>query len=173
MPGTIYLIRNGGLYKIGVTNDLDRRMKELEPDEILAAQVTAYYLEEEKELHKRYKHCRVPQTEYFRLTQEEVKEVLYELTGDGVPYWVNEAKADLKDSWFHTRMSWAIFVGFIATTHLISYLEGQNPLLNTVNQLVEIPIGLFLFLYAITSSGKVLIDFVYQNLKISKWERET
>jgi hypothetical protein len=94
MPGTIYFIRNEDIYKIGVTNDLDRRMKELMPDEILAIQVTAYYLDYEKELHQKYSHCRIPQTEYFRLSPDEVNDVCNRLASDTNQLYVDEENSD-------------------------------------------------------------------------------
>ena len=39
----------------------------------------------EKLLHKRYKERRIPQTEYFRLTPEEVEEASYLLGGGDLP----------------------------------------------------------------------------------------
>ncbi len=67
MSGWIYLIRNGGLYKIGVTKHIINRMKQLKPDEILVKSYISNYIELEKHLHVRYKKFRIPQTEYFRL----------------------------------------------------------------------------------------------------------
>ena len=50
-------------------------MKELKPDEVIAGKEAANMRGIEKLLHKRYKHQRIPQTEYFRLTSEEVDEL--------------------------------------------------------------------------------------------------
>ena len=36
VPGFVYLIRNKDLFKIGITICLQRRMKELKPDEVVA-----------------------------------------------------------------------------------------------------------------------------------------
>lgn len=134
MPGTVYFIRNQDLYKIGITSDLDRRMKELKPDEIMATMVTAYFQEYEKELHSRYKHCRIPQTEYFRLSTEEVKEVLFELTGDGIPHWASESKGMAKHSWLNTLRSFALALitilgagilnKYVITDSILSILAG-------------------------------------------------
>jgi predicted GIY-YIG superfamily endonuclease len=72
--GYVYLIRNGDLHKIGVTMDLERRMKELRPDEIIAVYQAVNVAGVERLLHSRYKDVRLPQTEYFRLRQEQVRE---------------------------------------------------------------------------------------------------
>ncbi len=74
MKGWIYLIRNGDLYKIGVTQNLDRRLKELKPDETICTVLTENYLFLEKQLHKRYKNVRIPQSEYFRLSKPQLFE---------------------------------------------------------------------------------------------------
>ena len=36
MSGFVYLIRNKDLYKIGITQNLEQRMKALKPDEIIS-----------------------------------------------------------------------------------------------------------------------------------------
>jgi len=82
VPGFVYLIRNKDLYKIGITVSIKRRVKELKPDEVIAVKEAANMRGIEKLLHSRYKHQRIPQTEYFRLTTEEVDEAVYLLGGE-------------------------------------------------------------------------------------------
>lgn len=79
--GYVYLIRNGDLHKIGVTMNLERRMKELRPDEVIAVYQAVNVTGVERLLHSRYKDVRLPQTEYFRLSQEQVREVKSVLNG--------------------------------------------------------------------------------------------
>ena len=74
MAGIIYLIRNGDLHKIGTTKNLQRRMKELKPDKIIRTLERTDYREIEKELHRKYKDVRLPQSEYFRLTESQLNE---------------------------------------------------------------------------------------------------
>ena len=76
---TVYLIRNGGLHKIGITTDFDRRMRELAPDHVQAClnldgdeNFTAADIE--RTLHARFKPRRIPQTEYFRLSNDDILE---------------------------------------------------------------------------------------------------
>ena len=52
MSGFVYLIRNKDLYKIGITQNLEQRMKALKPDEILSTMQTENYEALEKKLHK-------------------------------------------------------------------------------------------------------------------------
>lgn len=73
--GFVYLIRNGDLCKIGITENLLRRMDELKPDEILNVVRCPNFVEVEKQLHSRYKDVRLPQTEYFRLTEDQIQAV--------------------------------------------------------------------------------------------------
>ena len=82
VPGFVYLIRNKDLYKIGITVSIKRRVKELKPDEVIAVKEAANMRGIEKLLHKRYKHQGIPQTEYFRLTSDEVDEAVYLLGGE-------------------------------------------------------------------------------------------
>lgn len=73
--GYTYFIRNGGLFKIGITENLIRRVNELSPDELLNVVRCVNYQDVERELHRKFKDVRLPQTEYFRLSDSQVQEV--------------------------------------------------------------------------------------------------
>ncbi|QVV66757.1 GIY-YIG nuclease family protein [Synechococcus sp. LA31] len=75
MAGFVYLIRNGDLHKIGRTDNLQRRFKQLQPDEIVQVLETDRSRDLEHELHEQFKVKRLPQTEYFRLDEAEVNQV--------------------------------------------------------------------------------------------------
>tara|TARA_Y100001968_G_scaffold266533_1_gene256093 strand:+ start:516 stop:1055 length:540 start_codon:yes stop_codon:yes gene_type:complete len=75
MRGWLYLIKNGDLYKIGITKNFDIRMKQLKPDNIIARLYSSEYKQLEREFHKRYKNCRIPQTEYFRLDDFQLRDI--------------------------------------------------------------------------------------------------
>ena len=72
--GFVYFVRNDGIYKIGITDNLLRRIKELKPDEILNSVRCSNYQAIEKTMHAHFKNRRIPQTEYFRLDAAEVEE---------------------------------------------------------------------------------------------------
>ncbi len=74
MVGYVYLIRNGDLHKIGITRNLKRRMSELRPDSIVSILETEHFVSLERNLHKRFKQVRIPQTEYFRLSPSQLLE---------------------------------------------------------------------------------------------------
>ncbi|MBD1192869.1 GIY-YIG nuclease family protein [Vulcanococcus sp. Clear-D1] len=73
--GFVYLIRNQDLFKIGITLDLKRRMEELKPDEIVNTIKCKNFRDVEKDLHSLFRNERLPQTEYFRLDQEQVQRI--------------------------------------------------------------------------------------------------
>lgn len=73
--GYVYLVRNDDLHKIGHTENLTRRIKQLQPCTVIQTLKTDRSLNLEKELHKKYKSVRIPQTEYFRLSDKQVEEV--------------------------------------------------------------------------------------------------
>lgn len=73
--GFVYLIRNQDIYKIGITQNLLQRMQQLKPDEIIDSVRCSNYVVLEKEIHKEFKACRIPQTEYFRLDQKQIKQI--------------------------------------------------------------------------------------------------
>ena len=80
--GFVYFIRNKDLYKIGKTNNMLRRMKQLEPDELLDSVRCSNYHQLERQVQAQFKAVRIPQTEYYRLNKEQVKKV-YELLRKG------------------------------------------------------------------------------------------
>ena len=73
--GFVYFIRNQDLYKIGITQNLLRRLNQLNPSEVLDVVRCSNFKELEKELHTKFTDTRIPQTEYFRLTPTQVEEV--------------------------------------------------------------------------------------------------
>ena len=75
MSGWLYLIRNRGLHKIGITKNFENRMRQLKPDNVVAKLYTSDFLKLERELHNRYKKYRIPQTEYFRLKDCHIQEI--------------------------------------------------------------------------------------------------
>ena len=70
--GFVYLIRNGDLCKIGITENFLRRIDQLKPDEVLNVVRCENFKELEKDLHSFFKDVRLPQTEYFRLSREQI-----------------------------------------------------------------------------------------------------
>ena len=77
--GYIYVIANQDLTKIGITTDLKRRMKELKPDKIYATAWLSSFESLERKLHARYSSERIPQTEYFRLSQFQLDNLIQEV----------------------------------------------------------------------------------------------
>ena len=78
--GFVYLIRNQDIYKIGITDNLLRRFNQLKPDEVLNVVRCSNFESLEKELHKKFKEYRIPQTEYFRLSKNQIEQVNIEMT---------------------------------------------------------------------------------------------
>ena len=78
--GFVYLIRNDDIYKIGITDNLLRRFNQLKPDEVLNVVRCSNYEKLEKELHKKFKKNRIPQSEYFRLDKNQIEQVNDEMT---------------------------------------------------------------------------------------------
>ena len=73
--GFVYFIRNKDIHKIGITQNMLQRMEQLKPDELLDSVRCSNYKELEREIHNKFKGCRIPQTEYFRLEKEEIEEI--------------------------------------------------------------------------------------------------
>ena len=77
--GFVYFIRNEDIFKIGITDNLLRRFNQLKPDEVLNVVRCSNYESLEKEIHKKFKKNRIPQTEYFRLNNYQIEQVNIEM----------------------------------------------------------------------------------------------
>ena len=67
-------------FKIEISDNLLRRFNQLKPDEVLNVVRCSNYESLEKDLHKKYKEFRIPQTEYFRLNKNQIEQVNIEMT---------------------------------------------------------------------------------------------
>ena len=68
-------IRNQDIYKIGITENLLNRMSQLNPDEIIDVIKCRNFRDLERNLHREFKEFRIPQTEYFRLSNKQLRSV--------------------------------------------------------------------------------------------------
>lgn len=97
--GMIYLIRHAGsdLHKIGITLDWARRSKQLEIGEKVQPVKVSRVLSPgklERDLHTRFAAQRLPQSEWFHLSEQQVQLVLHEFASHEAKYkaWVNRLK---------------------------------------------------------------------------------
>ena len=58
----------------------ERRFNQLKPDEVLNVVRCSNFESLEKQLHKKFKEYRIPQTEYFRLSKSQIEQVNIEMT---------------------------------------------------------------------------------------------
>ena len=123
MNGWLYLIKNGELYKIGITTDFERRMRQLKPDCIVAKLYSYEFKKLERELHKKYKDVRIPQTEYFRLQHNQVIEIKKRLSNF---YYPMSITLDV----FIKSISW-LLVSFIT----VLFITSLN--INDVNNVLK------------------------------------
>ena len=72
MSGFVYLMKNGDLYKLGCTNNLKSEATKMKPGEIISSFKTNDPKSFEVRLLRLYKKKRIPDTNYFRLSESEV-----------------------------------------------------------------------------------------------------
>ena len=84
MAGYVYLIRVGDLYRIGKADNLDKKIRKLKPDELLASIMTKEPETLEARLLRKYKSQRIPETGYLKLTKRQISECKkqFELKGN-------------------------------------------------------------------------------------------
>ena len=83
MADFVYLIRNGDLYNIGLTEDLDLLKKRLAPGILEAALETNDAKTILAILRKKYSAQCLPQSSYYRLTKTESRECIKQLEKGG------------------------------------------------------------------------------------------
>ncbi len=162
MIGWLYLIRNRDLYKIGVTKNLEIRMRQLKPDSIVSILYTKDFLKLERELHTRYKKFRIPQTEYFRLQKFHLKEIKQRIFKDDYPMsmivWVF-----IRSLIFILLLSFLMFL-FIS----LNFNNINIIILNSLLWMERISFG-FSFISIFVNSGKYfsfLSEFKYRLSKL-------
>ena len=81
MSGFVYLMKNGDLYKLGCTNNLKSEASKMKPGKIISSFKTNEPKSFEVRLLRLYKKKRIPDTNYFRLSESEVNNCKIHLEG--------------------------------------------------------------------------------------------
>ena len=113
MSGFVYLIKNGDLYKLGCTTNLKSEASKMKPGKIISSFKTNEPKSFEVRLLRLYRKKRIPDTNYFRLSESEVNNCKKHLEGkSNFPKTLNdELRIGLNGSLF-----------FAAITFIISFL---------------------------------------------------
>ena len=116
MKEFVYLMKNGDLYKLGCTSNLVSEASKLKPGEIVSSFKTKHPKSFEARLLRLYKKKRIPDTNYFRLSEAEVDNCKRHLEG----------KSDLpKSLGDELRIGLNGSLLFASITFLISYLISK------------------------------------------------
>ena len=81
MSEFVYLMKNGDLYKLGCTSNLENEASKMKPGKIISSLKTEYPKSFEARLLRLYKKKRIPDTSYFRLSESEVDNCKNHLDG--------------------------------------------------------------------------------------------
>ena len=81
MSEFVYLMKNGDLYKLGCTSNLESEASKLKPGKIISFFKTKDSKSFEVRLLRLYKKRRIPDTNYFRLSESEVDNCKKHLEG--------------------------------------------------------------------------------------------
>tara|TARA_Y100001968_G_C19318434_1_gene697937 strand:+ start:169 stop:729 length:561 start_codon:yes stop_codon:yes gene_type:complete len=79
MSEIVYLIRLGDLYRLGSTKDMDKLIKRLKPDKVISTFRTTDPKGFEARLLRRYRESRIPETGYFKFTNEQLNDCIKQL----------------------------------------------------------------------------------------------
>jgi len=110
MSGFVYLMKNGDLYKLGCTTDLKSEASKMKPGEIISSFKTNNPKSFEVRLIRLYKKKRIPDTNYFRLSESEVNNCKKHLEGkSSLPKSLNdELRIGLNGSLLFATISFTI-----------------------------------------------------------------
>ena len=122
MASYVYLIQNGDLFNIGFTSNLERTRIGLRPGELIAFLITDNPEPLIKNLRKAYLDNRLPGSDYYRLSNSQVKECRFLLEDDGSN---NYFQPILKGS---SLIIFFIFSWLLMTYFIIEF--GVNPVLS-------------------------------------------
>ena len=81
MSEFVYLMKNGDLYKLGCTSNLESETRKMKPGKIIACFETKDPKSFEARLLRLYRRRRIPDTNYFRLSESEVHNCTKHLEG--------------------------------------------------------------------------------------------
>ena len=81
MSEFVYLMKNGDLYKLGCTSNLEIEANKMKPGKIISSYKTKDPKSFEARLLRLYKRKRIPDTNYFRLSEAEVDNCKKHLDG--------------------------------------------------------------------------------------------
>ena len=81
MSEFVYLMKNGDLYKLGCTSNLKSEVNKMKPGELISFFKTDDPKSFEARLLRKYKKKRIPDTNYFRLSESEVDNCKKHLEG--------------------------------------------------------------------------------------------
>ena len=81
MSEFVYLMKNGDLYKLGCTTNLKSEASKMKPGEIISSFKTNDPKSFQVRLLRLYKKKRIPDTNYFRLSESEVNNCIKHLEG--------------------------------------------------------------------------------------------
>ena len=119
MSEFVYLMKNGDLYKLGCTSDLESEASKMKPGKI----ISSFQAEEPKSFQARllrlYKKKRIPDTNYFRLSESEVDNCRNHLEGkSNLPKKLSdELTIGLNGSLFFSSI--VFFISFFITKMII------------------------------------------------------
>ena len=134
MAGYVYLIRVGDLYRIGKADNLEKKIKQLNPDEVLSSILTREPDTLKARLLRKYKYQRIPETGYLKLSKRQLLECKkqFELKGN-LPHTLDaEVSITLFASFLIFGLTILLFnyLGFgFLKSFAYSFIVGSIPML--------------------------------------------
>ena len=134
MSGYVYLIRVGDLYRIDKTDNLQKKIKKLNPDELLFSILTKEPETLKARLLRKYRYQRIPDTGYLRLSERQLLDCQkqFELRGN-LPHTLDaEVSISLFASLLFFLFSFLLFyylnLGFL-NSFGYSFIVGSVPMI--------------------------------------------
>jgi hypothetical protein len=139
VSGTLYVLKDlqmGG-YKIGISASIKDRLRALKVGtkaEVIGLWESHNYTDLERMLHKRYDHCRIPQSEWFALSSDELDKVIYWLNTNATQKQCNH-KATVRPT-----INWQYILIGVCFTYLFVSIYMINQRLSELAPLIQLPL---------------------------------
>ncbi|WP_235619525.1 MULTISPECIES: GIY-YIG nuclease family protein [Prochlorococcus] len=149
-----------------MTQNIKKRMNVLKPDEIIKVLSTNQYEQLERKLHKKFKDVRIPQSEYFRLSECQLKVCKNDLSISSYRRarcspWLIGVVAGLISPitsivWGFRQKSWKLAVMPISTVAIASFFYGPFDFNERVKHLFNAGGGLIALKIAKSNKDKAI-----------------
>ncbi len=139
MSGHVFFVRKDNLYLISKAKDMNKQLRKISPDEVIASLETKYPLAFEARLLRRYKNNRLPESSYFKFNEKQVSDCKRQF---GLKSNIHKTLGEE----FFIALTGSVLIFFLSFAILFKLLSSLSMVLTIVFALSSLPMFLLFFL---------------------------